>query len=164
MSIKSEIFMHDVGEFSIKIENYALRDEGQHRDELTIKDGTYQYICISREEWRELRKFVDEIWPEPIIITQVYEIAERKPESPTEARFKEILRHTLGLDYQAKPFRNRYITGVNCDSYPVLLEMEKAGLVARARTPMFLHKDDVIFYATDKGFEFVGATKEERDL
>ncbi len=161
MSIKSEKILHDVGEFSIEIENYALQDEGQHRDELTIRDDTYQYICMSREEWRELRKFVDEMWPEPIIISQEYEIVERKPESPQDARYKEILRHTLGLNYETKPFRNRYITHERADSWADLIEMEKVGLVERVRTPMFLNKDDVVFYATAKGYAFVGAFEGE---
>lgn len=153
----------EIDEFTVTVQDVDSHDIKQGQ-EVIVKDDTYQYIRVTRQQWRKIQGFVDGVFRDPIIISQIYEIAERKPESPTEARFKEILRHTLGLDYQSKPFRNRYITGVNCDSYPVLLEMEKAGLVARARTPMFCHKDDLLFYATDRGFEFVGATKEERDL
>lgn len=153
----------EIDEFTVTVQDVDSHDIKQGQ-EVIVKDDTYQYIRVTRQQWRKIQRFVDGVFRDPIVISQIYEIAERKPESLRDAQFRDVLRHALGLDYQAKPFRNRYVTGVNCDSYPVLVEMEKAGLVARARTPMFMHKDDVVFYATDKGYALVGATKEERDL
>lgn len=150
---------------SLDYKEWELDDRSIDKSLFIESVGDYEYIAFDEKGIRDLHDYLHDILREwPIVISQEYEIAERKPESPQDARFREILRHTLGLDYQTKPFRNRYVSNVNCDSYPVLLEMEKTGLLGRARTPSFCHKDDVFFFATDKGYALVGATKEERDL
>lgn len=158
--VNRQITFEKEREIVVGYKEWELNDRSIEKSLVIEFEG--EYVFFDEEGIRSLHDYLDDIvskWP--IVISQEYEIAERKPESPQDARYKEILRHTLGLNYETKPFRNRYITHERADSWADLIEMEKVGLVERVRTPMFLNKDDVVFYATAKGYAFVGAFEVE---
>lgn len=75
----------------------------------------------------------------------------------------QILKHTLGADSRYPKhqwgFRNHFFTGANTADYPILLELENLGFMARRDQPPFTDKKDFLFYATKAGCELVGLTK-----
>jgi hypothetical protein len=73
---------------------------------------------------------------------------------------RDILKHTLGLDYQKKPFRNHFVAGTGHHDMPVLLELEKAGLMIRRKNA--LCPDDETFHVTPAGYASLGVTLPDR--
>lgn len=66
----------------------------------------------------------------------------------------EIMRHTLGLRAEkpeAPSYRNFFHADPEHSDLPVLLALEKRGLMRRTRTPGFVDPEDMIFAVTDAG-------------
>lgn len=72
-------------------------------------------------------------------------------------RHLEILQHALGLDKygQGSFYRNQYVTGPGSDDYNDCCDLVIAGLmVSRTKAPC-LAFEDVLFYVTESGKEYV---------
>lgn len=62
----------------------------------------------------------------------------------------DILRHALGLNYQAKPFRNHFCTGPGSADHPTYMALVDKGLMVR-RPPSLLTGGDDLFVVTVRG-------------
>lgn len=70
----------------------------------------------------------------------------------------ELMQHTLGYDYchdkdgNFEPFRNDFVTGLNCKDFKEFVALEKNGFVQRFQTSIL--SDNICFSCTEKGKEF----------
>lgn len=68
---------------------------------------------------------------------------------------RDIIEHSLGLDYGKKAFRNRYCVGLNSPDYTLLCEMVGKGWMQAGN---FINdKEDRYFHVTDAGAKAVAA-------
>lgn len=61
-----------------------------------------------------------------------------------------ILRHSLGLNYGRKEYRNHFVTGEGSTDYPDCLALVKMGLMTKGRSSPITGGYDV-FFVTDTG-------------
>lgn len=60
------------------------------------------------------------------------------------------------MDSDKPGYRNHYVSGCECAEYIDLLELVIDGFMIISETPLWMHGDDVVFCATDKGKQAVG--------
>jgi hypothetical protein len=65
---------------------------------------------------------------------------------------KELLRHTLGLNYNPKSYRNHFAADPLTEDYRICLDLEEKGLMRQGRTN---ENKLVYFHATDAGRDAV---------
>lgn len=68
----------------------------------------------------------------------------------------DYIRHSLGLNYKDKPFRNHFVAGWRSKDYGELCEMVRLGLMRKGRDISALCDGDVLFHVTPAGYAAVG--------
>jgi hypothetical protein len=77
----------------------------------------------------------------------------RKAKMEVTKEEKDILRHTLGLDYNPEPFRNYFVSGTRCDNFKDLEKLVELGLMTKRKDPFDEVNESFVFHATKKGKE-----------
>ena len=63
----------------------------------------------------------------------------------------QILRHSLGLNYKKKPFRNHFCTDSKTVDFPHCENLVKNGLMRRRPDPFNTGREQFIYYVTKDG-------------
>lgn len=72
---------------------------------------------------------------------------------------RNILFHTLGLNYKTISFRNHFLASKNHSDYKTLESLRKRGLMKLGCTPSFCRDADLLYHVTDKGKELAYVEK-----
>lgn len=66
-------------------------------------------------------------------------------------KHRKLLRHTLGLDQSATPYRNRFVAGDGHSDMPLIRDLVDWGYMAERKLPNWCSEGDRLFMATEAG-------------
>lgn len=67
----------------------------------------------------------------------------------------DLMRHTVGLDWQAIPYRNYFFSGEECDGYSDLVDLVNMGFMTSREST---GTPNTMFHLTDKGCRIINLT------
>lgn len=76
-------------------------------------------------------------------------------EVATTKKQRDLMAHSLGLNYGDKPYRNYFATEPGCDDYENIERLVELGLMKRGRQ---MPDGLIYFYVTEVGAQELGAT------
>lgn len=74
---------------------------------------------------------------------------------------RNILFHTLGLNYKAISFRNHFVASKNHSDYKTLESLREKGFMKLGKNPSFCPDTDLLYHVTDNGKELAYVEKKK---